>query len=402
MAEQQHATPIWIGVDENTAVLERIPVSGGDSTYNEEFIQKLAFKHPSCLPVNEIDRAYEGLIPVCMELNTQAGPLDILYVTPKGKLVVVEAKLWRNPEARRKVIGQILDYAKELARWDYEDLQREVSRATGRKGNVLYDIVSEHHPDTNESEFVDEVTRSLTKGRVLLMILGDGIREGVGAIAEYLEDVGNLEFTFGLVELAIYRTPDNGMLLQPRVLAKTVVFKRTVVSLKDGKLEIEDDLEEQEEIHEVTETQQFYLDFWPELLSELKLDDISQPMPATLGKRGSIFFAMPPSGQEAWLTVYFSGQRNEAGVFLTFTRGALADSLYEKLVINQDEINKELGLDGVSWSSDDGKYMISAHCQFRDIRAMENRESIKEFLKDTLNHFVNVFRPRLERIVEEE
>jgi len=116
MAEQQHATPIWIGLDDNTAVLERIPVSGADSTYNEEFIQKLAFKLPSCLPVNEIDRAYEGLIPVCMELNTQAGPLDILYVTPKGKLVVVEAKLWRNPEARRKVIGQILDYAKVLFR----------------------------------------------------------------------------------------------------------------------------------------------------------------------------------------------------------------------------------------------------------------------------------------------
>ncbi len=35
--------------------------------------------------------------------------------------MLVEAKLWRNPEARRKVIGQILDYAKELSRWNYED-----------------------------------------------------------------------------------------------------------------------------------------------------------------------------------------------------------------------------------------------------------------------------------------
>ena len=78
MAEQQHATPIWISVDKSTAVLERIPMSGNDLNYNEEFIQKLAFKYPSCLPVNEIDRAYEGLIPFCMELNTQAGPLDIL------------------------------------------------------------------------------------------------------------------------------------------------------------------------------------------------------------------------------------------------------------------------------------------------------------------------------------
>ena len=49
------------------------------SDYNEAFIQKLAFDHPNCLPINEIDCAYEGLIPVCCELNTPAGPLDILF-----------------------------------------------------------------------------------------------------------------------------------------------------------------------------------------------------------------------------------------------------------------------------------------------------------------------------------
>src|SRR5690554_5194212 len=127
-----------------------------------------------------------------MEMNTAAGPIDIIYVTPQGKLVIVEAKLWRNPEARRKVIGQVLDYAKELSLWDYEDLQREVSRATGRKGNVLYQIVADQFPETDEALFVDEVTRSLADGRFLLLILGDGIREGVAAIAQFLEEVGTL------------------------------------------------------------------------------------------------------------------------------------------------------------------------------------------------------------------
>ena len=63
-----------------------------------------------------------------MDLNTPVGLLDILMVTPNGKLVIIETKLWRNPEARRKVIAQILDYAKELSRWNYEDLQRELNR----------------------------------------------------------------------------------------------------------------------------------------------------------------------------------------------------------------------------------------------------------------------------------
>src|SRR5690554_6157047 len=99
-----------------------------------------------------------------MEMNTSAGPIDIVYVTPQGKLVIVETKLWRNPEARRKVIGQVLDYAKELQNWSYSDLQREVSRRTGEKGNVPYALVQNHYPNTDEAEFVDGISNSLSQG----------------------------------------------------------------------------------------------------------------------------------------------------------------------------------------------------------------------------------------------
>ena len=70
-----------------------------------------------------------------------AGYADTLHVNGSGRLTLSEFKLWRNPQARREVIGQILDYAKDLASWGYEDLQRQVSLATGKSGNVLYDLV---------------------------------------------------------------------------------------------------------------------------------------------------------------------------------------------------------------------------------------------------------------------
>ena len=57
---------------------------------------------------------FSGPVPICTELNTPAGAIDNFLVTPKGLPVLVECKLWRNPEARREVVGQILDYAKEL------------------------------------------------------------------------------------------------------------------------------------------------------------------------------------------------------------------------------------------------------------------------------------------------
>lgn len=378
--------------------MERIPLSGIDPLYDEAFIQDLAFAHPTCLPVSEIDSAYEDLVPICCELNTPVGPLDILYVTPKGRVVVVEAKLWRNPEARRKVIGQILDYANELSRWNYEDLQREVSRITGKKGNALYEIVKQKHTDLDEANFVDEVTRSLKYGRFLLLLLGDGIREGVGSIAEYLGNTGNLGFTLGLVELALHRAPNNGIMVQPRVLAKTVIVQRSVITLKDQQLIIEDSAEEKEEISKPSELDKFYAGFWPEFMDRLELDDPAQPLPKSFGKTGNVFF--PMTTPQAWITVYFFQSRNNVGVFLTFNRGNYGDLVYAKLLEKKVQIESELEIP-VEWESDGSKHMIISYRHYSDVRNVENREEIKSFLADSINRFVNVFRHRLEKITSE-
>jgi hypothetical protein len=89
----------------------------GVRAVTEADIQALVHAHPACLPITEIDPMFAGPVPICTELNTPAGPIDNFMVTPSGLPVLVECKLWRNPEGRREVVGQILDYAKELSRW---------------------------------------------------------------------------------------------------------------------------------------------------------------------------------------------------------------------------------------------------------------------------------------------
>ena len=162
----QFTTPLLISHNGSSHSLKRIPLSARDSSieYNEAWLQNLLFKHPEALPIKEIDPAFSNAVPICIELNTPVGPIDALFVTPQGKLVVLEVKLWRNPEARRTVVGQVLDYAKELSRWTYEDLQREVTRRTGRHGNSLFDIVNEASGELIEIDFVDEVARGLRRG----------------------------------------------------------------------------------------------------------------------------------------------------------------------------------------------------------------------------------------------
>ncbi len=210
------------------------PVPLASAGRSEAWLRDFLLAHPSVLPTVAVDPAYADPIPVCRELRTPAGPLDCLFVTRFGGLVVVECKLWRNPQARREVVGQILDYAKEIAAWDYADLQREVSIARGERGtNALFGLVAARHPGTDEAAFVDAVARNLARGRLMLLLAGDGIREGTESIVQYVGRYAGLHLTFGLVEVVGFEMPDGCLLVQPRILARTVNVERAVVRI-DG------------------------------------------------------------------------------------------------------------------------------------------------------------------------
>ncbi len=70
----------------------------------------------------------------------------------------------------------------------------------------------------------------------LLLIVGDGIRQGAENLAKYLQRHAGAHFTLGLVELSVHRLPeDDTYLVQPRILARTVNIERGIVRLgSDG------------------------------------------------------------------------------------------------------------------------------------------------------------------------
>ena len=75
---------------------------------NEDHLQKLLADDPTRIPgVTAESKAVR-------ELQTFAGPIDICVVGPDGTITVVECKLKKNPEPRRMVLGQMIDYASSL------------------------------------------------------------------------------------------------------------------------------------------------------------------------------------------------------------------------------------------------------------------------------------------------
>jgi len=228
---KQHTTPVII-TEREILTLEKVSLNS--KSYNEDWIQDICFRSPNLLPVEELEPTFGGMIPICRELNTESGFIDLVYVNEYGFITIGECKLWRNPEARRKVIGQILDYAKDIAKWDYSKFEIECLKARKENGKTLFEIVQDYYPEIEEVSFIDNLQNNLNKGRFLLTIIGDGIRGNMEELANYIHRNGNQNFTLGLIELPVYKNPKNGeLIVTPRVLAKTKEIERIIYRFSD-------------------------------------------------------------------------------------------------------------------------------------------------------------------------
>jgi hypothetical protein len=314
--------------------------------------------------------------------------------------VLVECKLWRNPEGRREVVGQILDYAKELSRWSSSDLQREVSRRLNRDGNPLLEKVRAIEPTVDEMQFNDALTANLRRGRFLLLNVGDGIREGVEAIAEYLQVHAGLHFSLGLVELPIYVMPDGNRLVVPRVLARTTIVTRNVVALPEGYMidEPRDSSAEAEIDPERSALSDAQQRFWTEFLANIKLDDPEQPMPKP-ARQGYITLSLPAPNGSSWLTVYRDMRQNEVGVFLSSSRNSAGEYAMQAIVDDWEAVKRELGGTAKLTENKEGRPRIVDALSVGSLDRLEVRERAFVWLAERVNTFVNVMRPRVRSAV---
>ena len=371
--------------------------SGGDEV-SEAAIQALVHAHPACLPIAEIDPIFSDPVPICTELKTLAGAIDNFMITPSGLPVLVECKLWRNPEGRREVVGQILDYAKELSRWSSSDLQREVRRRLKREDNPLLEMVRAVDPAVDEMQFNDALTANLRRGRFLLLIVGDGIREGVEAIAEYLQAHAGLHFSLGLVELPVYIMPNGDRLVAPRVLARTTLITRNVVALPDGYAldEVEDRASVAKIDPERAALAEQSIRFWMEFVDHyLKIEDPEQPKPKP-ARQGYITLSLP--ARTSWLTAY-RVLPGEVGIFLSCWRNTLGAYAMQAIVDDwkaggavKDELGGTARLYKVAGGTVDS---IVDSLEVGSLEQPEERKRAFSWLAERVNTFVNVIRPRV-------
>ncbi|MER8849832.1 hypothetical protein [Mesorhizobium australicum] len=281
---------------------------------------------------DRLDGGLGDVVPLCRELAIpRAGGTvfaDILGVARSGRLIVIKCKLWRNPQARREVLAQILEYAALLRRWSFGDLTAGIKRKLAtHEPNPIFVAAKIRWPELEEAPFVDAVTRSLKLGDFQLIIAGDGIRSDTHAIAEHLNSQGAGLAQLTLLEVQIWQAASGAIVVVPMVPLRTEVLQQRVLINGDGMpLQLENQAvaatQADESMESVVDPDRVNRrgvnrSFWQRFIDQVQFEHADQ-LPPRHG--GDNWVRIPLPEPLGWLTGFRStGPRAVVGLFLTFT-----------------------------------------------------------------------------------
>lgn len=171
----------------------------------EKELQSLLVESPSLIPIDEIRESVSPLVFAVKEFGLPgSGNTDVLAFSPDGDIAIIECKLAANPESKRKVIGQILEYAAYLWRMDYEEVNARIQKLRDMDLSALIESVVGGEWD--EKTFLSVVEGSLKSGSFILIIVVDEINEELKHIIRYLNECSKSAFSLHALEMSRFQS----------------------------------------------------------------------------------------------------------------------------------------------------------------------------------------------------
>jgi hypothetical protein len=175
---------------------------------------------------------------VLLRREVQVGDwsLDHLLVDQRGVLTFVEAKLLQNPEARRAVVGQILDYAAYAAEnWKNGRLKQLAADYWRQKnGDVDEALRNEFGAEFDTELFWSRVEENLAQANIRLIVVADELRPEVRRVIEFLNQQMRTIQVFGL-EIRCFGEGGNTVVV-PYLIGQTqAIAKQKALSAEQGR-----------------------------------------------------------------------------------------------------------------------------------------------------------------------
>ncbi len=153
--------------------------------------------------------------------------VDHLLADQDAVPTLVEVKRGRNPEIRRTIVGQMLEYAAHASRtWTADTLRRAFEESTDDPGEELGKLLQpdgEEEPDADG--FWERVATNLAAAHLRLLFVADDIPDELERVVEFLNaQMPRIEVL--AVEIKQFKG-DSRQTLVPRVIGRTAASPRS-------------------------------------------------------------------------------------------------------------------------------------------------------------------------------
>ena len=200
----------------------------------EARLQKLLASHPDLLAGDQMNESNprrwllvdpEFGIPDDEDVSARWA-LDHLFLDQDGIPTLVEVKRSSDTRIRRRVVGQMMDYAANAVRYgDIHQIRRAVSNQLSgddrNEEDVLIDVLGVSEPDA----FWNDVETNLDRGAIRMVFVADHIPTELRRIVEFLNEQMRPAEVLA-VEVKQY-VGDDLKTLVPRVHGKTAAAEQT-------------------------------------------------------------------------------------------------------------------------------------------------------------------------------
>ncbi len=225
--------------DEEFIVLEESDFDG------EVVLQEALKRNPEAIPVADLE--LDDVIVVGWETSLPAGAVDLLLVDAQGRVIIVETKLSRNPELRRQVVAQLLDYGASLwktapslktfeklvLRYWRSDLCEDVrvKDANSLRDGVEPIFTELYGKDWDYAAFEMALDDNLANGTHVLLVVASGLMDGLSRdLLQYANICLGLPL-FG-VEITMFKMGDKELIV-PKGVRHRTGGRRRATSARD-------------------------------------------------------------------------------------------------------------------------------------------------------------------------
>lgn len=315
---------------------------------SEAMLQDILYQSPDIIP---IEKRGEHLIKPILFVKEAglpgSGNTDLIGIDENGGITVVECKLATNTDIRRKVIGQVFEYAAYLWQMSYDDFEAICSKAEKWDDMSLVEAMRKEMEKTgeewSEEKFKANVAIALEKGDFRLIIAVDALNDELKRVIQFLNSRGDNSPQIYALELQQFESEELQLLvpemLGPAIPPKPVMDEETFLAQSSHIC------------------RQLYLQL-KELTQVKKFNSSSfSPKGFVFRCRTSSLFVLFPDYLKMWIGRDYSDDYLTRETLGEFWQGMFQVSA---LKTKQNKKNPEVRVDDAAWNQDDVNHFVTA------------------------------------------